>query len=268
MSTFYDWQVPGTWVEIYDRVFIPAVIDEWSPRLVEIAGLQPGEHVLDVACGTGAWARCAAARVGPHGHVVGLDINPETLAVARRHNGRDSLHAAIDWREGSADAIPLADAQFAAVCCQLGLMFFEDRVAALHEMWRVLVPDGRLVLMVWGRMEQCPGQMALTAAWTRHLGSAAAAGFYRQHELGDPAKVQALIAAAGYRNIEVQRAVGLIRFPTAAHLVRSYAAMRELQISPAVAEALIQDVTEALSSYENAHGLEYPIEAVLAQARK
>ncbi len=172
------------------------------------------------------------------------------------------------WREGSADALPLADAQFDAVGCQLGLMFFPDRVAALREMRRVLVTGGRLALMVWGRMEQCPGQMAVTAAWANHLGSEAAAGFYRQHELADPAKMQALVAAAGFHTIEVQRAVGLVRFTTAAHLVRSYAAMRDLRVSPAVAEALIRDVTEALSGYEDLQGLVYPIEAVLAKAQK
>jgi SAM-dependent methyltransferase len=197
-----------------------------------------------------------------------VDISQDMLAVARCNNGLDPSAAAIDWREGSADALPLADAQFDAVGCQLGLMFFSDRVAALREMRRVLVPGGRLALMVWGRMEHCPGQMAVTAAWMNHLGSEAAAGFYRQHELADPAKVQALIALAGYRTIEVHRAVGLVRFPTAALLVRSYAAMRDLQVSPAVAEALIQDVTDALSDYVGPEGLVYPIEAVLAKAQK
>jgi SAM-dependent methyltransferase len=255
-------------VEIYDQIFVPAMIGAWSPRLADMVNLQPGERALDVACGSGAWARCAAARVGPHGQVVGLDISPEMLAVARRRNGAGPADATIAWRHGSADAIPLADAAFDVACCQLGLMFFPDRVAALREMRRVLAPGGRLALMVWGRMEQCPGQTAMAAAWARRLGVEAAAGFHRMHVLSDPARVHALVAAAGYQEIEVQRGLGVMRFPTAAHLVRSYAAMSGLQVAPAVAEALIRDVTEALADYAGPDGLAYPIEAVLAKARK
>jgi len=268
VSEFYDWKIPGTGVEIYEEVFVPAMIGAWSPRLVELVDLKPGERVLDVACGTGAWARYAAARVGPHGQVVGLDINPEMLAVAQRKNGAGPAAATIEWREGAVEAIPLADALFDVVCCQLGLMFFPDRVAALREMRRVLAPDGRLALMVWGRMEQCPGQTALAAAWARRLGAEAAAGFHRMHVLSEPAQVHALAAAAGYREIEVQTALGVMRFPTAAHHVRSYAAMSGLQVAPAVAEALIADVTQALADYAGPDGLAFPIEAVLAKARK
>ena len=268
MNEFYDWQISGTRVEIYDNIFIPAMIAAWSPRLAEMVGLQPGERVLDVACGTGDWARCAAARVGPQGWVVGLDISPEMLAMARRKDGAHPVDVAIEWREGSADVLPLANAAFDVVCCQLGLMFFPDRVAALREMRRVLIPSGRMALVVWGRLAQCPGQMAIAEAWARHLSSDAAAGFRRQHVLGDPAAVHALIAAADFQEIEVQRALGVMRFPSAAHLVRSYAAMMGLQVVSAVAEALIHDVTEALADYAGPDGLVYPIEAVLAKARK
>lgn len=57
MNKFYDWQIPGTWVDIYDEIFIPAMIAAWSPRLAELVGLRAGERMLDVACGTGmAWS--------------------------------------------------------------------------------------------------------------------------------------------------------------------------------------------------------------------
>lgn len=266
MNDFYDWHVPGTRAEIYDAIFIPAMVAEWSPRLAERVGLQPGERVLDVACGTGDWTRCAAARVGPQGQVVGLDISPEMSAVARRKDAAEPGSAPIAWREGSADALPLPDAAFDVVCCQLGLMFFPDRVAALAEMRRVLAPGGRLALMVWGRMAQCPGQMAVAAAWARHLGDEAAVGFHRQHVLCDPAEVHGLLAAAGYREIEAWRVLGNMRFPTAAHLVRGYAALSGLQVAPATAAALIRDVSEALAGYTGPDGLVCPIEAVLATA--
>lgn len=94
------------------------------------------------------------------------------------------------------------------------------------------------------------------------------ARFHRQHALSDPAGVAGLIAAAGFREVEVQRDMGEMRFPTAAHLVRSYGAMSGLQAAPAVARALMGDVTEALVEYTGPDGLVYPIEAVLATARR
>ena len=267
MDEFYDWQIPGTWVEIYDEIFLPAFIGDWAARLADRASLQPGQLALDVACGSGAWTLCAAARVAPGGQVIGLDINTDMLAAARRkQTGPDA--APVEWREGSADALPFADAAFHAVCCQLGMMFFPDCAVALREMRRVLVPGGRFVTMVWGRMEQSPGQAAVAAAWVRQFGEDAAAGFRRQHSLADVAAMRDRLVAAGFTEINVEWEMGEVRFPTPAHLVRSYAAMSGLQVAPAVAEALIADVSATLAHYTGADGLVYPIEAVVATARR
>lgn len=263
MNDFYEWQIPGTTWEIYDDIFVPAMTGAWAVRLAESAHLRSGERVLDVACGTGAWALCAAARVGPKGQVVGLDISPDMLAVARRRQ-----NTGVEWREGAADALPFDDASFDVVCCQLGLMFFPDRVAALREIRRVLVPNGRFVGMVWGRMEQCPSQMAVAAAWTRRLGAEAAAGFHRQHVLADKDEVAGLLAAAGFRDSDAHWEVGEIHFPTPARLVRSYAALIGVQVATDVAEALIDDVSNDLAPFVGPGGMVCPIEVVVASALK
>ncbi len=133
-----QWQVMGNAAEIYQRALVPAIFGPWAPRVVELAGLRPGERVLDVACGTGVVARLAAEAVGADGRVAALDMNPGMLAVAAAVPAKG---AAIEWIEGSAEALPFADAGFDAVCCQLGLQF-PDREGALHEMARVAVPGG------------------------------------------------------------------------------------------------------------------------------
>jgi predicted RNA methylase len=71
-----EWQVAGSAPEIYERELVPAVFGAWAPMPVELAQPHPGERVVDVACGTGIVARIAAARVGPTGAVVGVDLNP------------------------------------------------------------------------------------------------------------------------------------------------------------------------------------------------
>lgn len=136
--------------EAYEEFFIPALIKEWASRVIEAARIQPGDKVLDVACGTGIVARTAAQRVGSGGTVAGLDRNPGMPEIARR------MATGIDWRQGEAESLPYSDETFDAVVCQFGLMFFSDRSLALREMMRVPANKGRLALTVWDRLESMP----------------------------------------------------------------------------------------------------------------
>ncbi len=130
--------------EVYDSLFVPALFAPWAPVVLKMAGVRPGQRVLDVGCGTGALA-CSAAEAAVA--VVGLDPNPDMLAVARRKP------SAVEWTSGRAEALPFAYATFDAVVSQFAMMFFEDRVKALREMWRVLVPGGRLAVAVCAGLE-------------------------------------------------------------------------------------------------------------------
>src|SRR5262249_14637260 len=85
------------------------------------AAPRPGARVLDLACGTGVMARLVAPRVGPTGEVVGLDLNPGMLAVAAAVASNEPATTAwIRWQEASAVKMPLPDAAFDVVYCQLG----------------------------------------------------------------------------------------------------------------------------------------------------
>ena len=68
----------------YQDLLVPALFQEWAPRVADVAGIGPGDRVLDVACGTGVLARAAATRAAPNGAVTGLDLNPGMFAVAAR----------------------------------------------------------------------------------------------------------------------------------------------------------------------------------------
>jgi ubiquinone/menaquinone biosynthesis C-methylase UbiE len=92
--------IAGTPAEIYEQHMVPAIFAWWAPDLVEAAGVRPGGRALDVACGTGAVTRILAERVGPAGTVVGLDINPGMLAVARVAASLPN----IEWLEGECRA--------------------------------------------------------------------------------------------------------------------------------------------------------------------
>ncbi|HLL50277.1 MAG TPA: methyltransferase domain-containing protein, partial [Thermomicrobiales bacterium] len=140
MNDHEPWQLTGNAAELYERYLVPTITGVWAADLVRRAALQPGERVLDVACGTGIVARLAAEQVGAQGVVVGLDLNTAMLDVARALPS--PAGAPITWTEASVLAMPFPDATFDVVVCQLGLQFFPDRPQALQEMRRVLVSRG------------------------------------------------------------------------------------------------------------------------------
>ena len=208
-------QVNRTAAETYEAFFVPALFAEWAPRMAEALRLAPGQTVLDVACGTGVFARTAASRVAPGGAVTGLDRNAGMLTAAR------SAAPDIDWREGMAERLPFRDAAFDAVACQFGLMFFEDRTQALREMWRVLRPGGRLAVAVWGAAEASPGYAAMIALLDRLFGKRAADALRAPFVLGETADVRAEFAKAGIAAIQIQTIAGRARFPSIAAWVHT-----------------------------------------------
>ncbi len=98
----------GTGAEIYECGLVPAIFAPWATILIEQVALQPGDRVLDVACGTGVVARLAARQVGPTGQIIGLDNNAGMLAVARSLPPIPGV--SLEWQEGNALAMPLVNA--------------------------------------------------------------------------------------------------------------------------------------------------------------
>ncbi len=128
-----DARLAETYHRISDSQF------EGGRRLVERLGIETGERVLDVGCGTGRLARFIAECVGPGGAVVGIDPLPERIALARRDAG------ALRLDVGSAEDLgAFAEASFDAVCMSSVFHWIIDKAKALAEIRRVLRPGGRL----------------------------------------------------------------------------------------------------------------------------
>jgi ubiquinone/menaquinone biosynthesis C-methylase UbiE len=267
MGTQEQWQLDGSAPELYQRYLVPAITAAWAADLVDQAAPRPGERILDVACGTGVVARVAAERVGRTGRVTALDINPGMLAVARSLPAAPG--AAIAWHEGSVLALPFPDAAFDVVLCQLGLQFFPDRTAALREMRRVLAPDGRLAVSVFGPIEHSPATHALANALDRHVGPEASVVKRNEHALADPEALAALVAGAGFRDVAIRTTSKPARFPSPADYVRiqlaatplaSLVARQDAVRRQSLVGALIEDVDAALAPYLGSDGLSVPWE--------
>ena len=273
MSQQSQWQVAGSAPEVYERELVPAVFGQWAPIVVELAHPRLGERVLDVACGTGIVARVAAARVGPTGVAVGVDLNPGMLGVARSITLAESRSgASLQWQEASADKLPFPDGSFNVAYCQLGLQFFADRAAALREMRRVLGAGGRLALMVWRGIDESPGFAVLAEALERHIGQAAAAIMRAPFGLSNAEELAALVRDAGFQDVVIQQRAGTVRFASIERFVLSYVAGSPLagpvsQASDAARGALITDVRNALGQYTTNTELAFPIAAHLLSAR-
>ena len=144
-----QWQV-GVWdriAQLYRQEVDPrfaSVVDSVLRR----ADLKPGERVLDLGTGTGSVAMRAAALVGPAGSVIGVDISPDMLALARRRLV-EAGHSNVELREGRAEQLPADSGAFDALLASFSLMYVIDRAAAAREMRRVLRPGGRFVAAVW-----------------------------------------------------------------------------------------------------------------------
>jgi SAM-dependent methyltransferase len=199
--------------EVYESQFVPALFGPFSHAVADAAGIVPGQRVLDVGCGTGALARRLRARVGPAGAVLGLDANPQMLAVARR------LDADIEWIDGRAEALPLPDASVDALASQFAMMFFDDRVAALREMQRVLRPGGRLTVAVCDAVQHSPGYAILAALLETLFGHRVADAFRAPFAIGDAGLLRALADQAGLPGAEIARRSATVRFASIDALV-------------------------------------------------
>ena len=117
MSEQERYQLDGSAPELYERYLVPAVTAVWAADLIERAGLQAGQRVLDVGCGTGIVTRLAAAQVGGTGRVAGLDVNAGMLEMAR--SLQQDTGASIEWHHNDIVAMPFPDGAFDVVLSQL-----------------------------------------------------------------------------------------------------------------------------------------------------
>jgi ubiquinone/menaquinone biosynthesis C-methylase UbiE len=132
---------------IYDRVG-PGIFSHFGRRLVDLAEIDAGANVLDVAAGRGALLFPAAAKVGPTGHVTAIDFSPDMVRETTKDIESQKVHHA-EIRQMDAEQINLPDASFDRVLCGFALWMFAEPSRVLREFYRVLRRGGRVGLSTW-----------------------------------------------------------------------------------------------------------------------
>lgn len=254
----------------YETDLVPAMFRPWSEELITRVSPQPGDRVLNVACGTGIIARQVSPQVGTDGSVVGLDINPSMLDVARSLPSPDV--SPIAWYEGSGDELPFPAASFDLVLCQQGLQSLPNRPATVREMRRVVTGDGTVGVGVWRSLDHQPALAILDDALERHFGFSVTDPF----SLGDATELRSLFSDAGFRAVKLKAVTRDVRFPSMKHFVqmigRSAAAVTpELaQLDDHTLNAMIdtvaKDADAPLQPYRDGEGLTFPMEAHIVVA--
>jgi len=187
----YD--TPTAW----EQCVIPAYGFQWATDLVNDY-VQPGDRVLDLACGTGIVARCARHRMGNRGQVVGIDTSEEKIELA------DLCEPSrVIWEVGNVERLPFRPAAFDVVLCQQGFQHFADKRLALLEIRRVLREGGRLAMTVWRSAELMPVWAAVESVMRDIVGDPTFK--LTPFAYDDPRELKALVEEAGFVNVELHK---------------------------------------------------------------
>ncbi len=123
----------------------------WKRAVVDMAAIRPGQHVLDLAGGTGDLTRLLAPRVGTDGSVVLSDINSAMLGTGRARLLDRGIAGNVEFLQADAERLPFADNSFDRIFIAFGLRNVTRKDAALASMYRVLKPGGRLLILEFSK---------------------------------------------------------------------------------------------------------------------
>lgn len=203
--------VATPFTEIYERVLVGPLFRPFAEQLLAHVALNRGDSMIDVACGSGIVARLARERLGPDARIIGVDVAPAMLAVAR------AVDQTIDWRQGNATSLPVGPTErFSLSTCHQGLQFMPDKSAAMREMRRVTAPGGRVAIATWSPLEDLPGMIELNAVVERHVGPIVDS----RHSFGDPTALRRLLIEAGFNGVDLETLAHDVRFADGALFAR------------------------------------------------
>lgn len=203
-SMEYKKRIIKTWNEIAPRYH-----DRWAKgdigpfkstsELVSLSKIKPGDHVLDLACGTGVVTKKILSKVRSHGYVVGVDSSSTAIRIAKKWNGEKNL----DFVIADAEHVDF-NKKFDAVTCQYAIFFFPNTQRALQNAKRCLKKGGTIALSVHGSGNTVPFFSSILDAVPKFIPDYVLKGpsFDR---FGTSKELRKAAARAGFTNIRVRQ---------------------------------------------------------------
>lgn len=252
----------------YEGQKVPAIFRPMAVATVNKIRLTENDKVLDVACGTGIILRVIGERVPNISRLVGSDLNESMLDVAK--NLTEHAKYKPEWHQGAVSKLPFEAGSFSKCFCQQGLQYFPDKVAALKELRRVLMPNGTLIITVWSDVS--PFIASLSRAFGRHVSTNAEQGALAPFAFRDKEYISRLIAEAGYKDQSVQvitanRILGEPSKSIPSEIAGIPVGKEVASKGPDVMARIVQEVSQEMAQYRVGEGFAVPQSAYLFEAK-
>ncbi|MDQ3399007.1 MAG: class I SAM-dependent methyltransferase [Deinococcota bacterium] len=245
-------------------------LGEATELMLEMAGIGPGQHVLDVAAGAGEQTIVTGKRVGPTGSVLTTDISSNILNFAQKAALQAGLKN-VKTQVMDGENLELPDDSFDAVISRVGLIYFPDQHKALTGMKRVLKAGGKVGAITYSVPENNKFfSVPVSIIRRRAQLPPPLPGQPGPFSLGGPGVLEAAYKKAGFHNIQVRLVPSPLRMPSAAECVRfereSFGALHQMLAGVPEAErpSVWDEIEQELKKFEGADGFVGPCEMVVA----
>lgn len=259
----------GSIPENYDRYLGPMFFEPYASSIAEWIEPEKVEIALELACGTGRVTAHLRRNLRAQARLIASDISEDMLAVARKRVG----DVDVEWRIINAMDLPFADKTVDLIVCFFGYMFVPDRSKAFAEAFRILRPDGSLIIATWDSLEQNKASQIFRSAVKKYFGDPLPETYALPFSMSDPALIRKHLMDAGFDKVDVALVARMAKANSAAAaaegLLKGGALYHEItKRNPAWVEEIRGIVEASLAEKYGNAPMQAPMKAIIARGIK